>query len=133
MAGHINIQGEEVKKLDVIANDIFINCMRSSGVVAAMISEENPNIIVVDSPLLGGKYAVVFDPLDGSSNVDIGITVGTIFGIYNYNSGGLLQKGDDLVAAGYALYGSFTSLTLAMDGVVNGYTLDPVILYFLNI
>lgn len=82
LANAVNVQGEEVKKLDVIANDIFINSLKTSGKVAVMVSEENENAVFVQAPLKG-KYCVVFDPLDGSSNIDCGVSVGTIFGIYH--------------------------------------------------
>ena len=84
LAGHENVQGEEQKKLDVIANEIFINSLRTSGKVALMVSEENEQLIVVDKAdqMGSASYCVVFDPLDGSSNIDCGVSVGTIFGIY---------------------------------------------------
>lgn len=82
--GQVNVQGEQVKKLDVIANDIFINSLRSSGKVSVMVSEEDENaIFVTDQAVQGGGYCVVFDPLDGSSNIDSGVSIGTIFGIYH--------------------------------------------------
>jgi len=81
LANSSNIQGEEQKKLDVIANEIFVNALRSSGKVAVMVSEEDEEAIFVESQHQG-KYCVVFDPLDGSSNIDCGVSIGTIFGIY---------------------------------------------------
>ena len=81
LAGASNVQGEDQKKLDIISNDIFINALRSSGRVAVMVSEENEKAIIVEEGLRG-RYCVVFDPLDGSSNIDAGVNVGTIFGIY---------------------------------------------------
>lgn len=77
------MQGEDVKKLDVVANNIFINSLRSSGKVAVMVSEEDEQTIFVTEPGLKGSYVVVFDPLDGSSNIDSGVSIGTIFGIYH--------------------------------------------------
>lgn len=89
LAGNnINVQGEQVKKLDVLANDIFINSLKSSGKVAVMVSEENENAIMVETEHRG-KYCVVFDPLDGSSNIDAGVSIGTIFGIYHLVNEGL--------------------------------------------
>jgi fructose-1,6-bisphosphatase I len=141
LAGQTNVQGEDVKKLDVLANDIFINSLTSSGKVFAMVSEENEETIMVEDPKLRGKYIVVFDPLDGSSNIDAGVPVGTIFGIYqlperfegSVASFGkddvealILRPGSEMVAAGYAMYGSFTTLVLSTGHGVNGYTLDPV-------
>ena len=81
LANSSNVQGEEQKKLDVIANEIFVNALRSSGKVAVMVSEEDEEAIFVESQYQG-KYCVVFDPLDGSSNIDCGVSIGTIFGIY---------------------------------------------------
>jgi fructose-1,6-bisphosphatase I len=78
----LNVQGEQVKKLDVISNDIFINSLKTSGKVAVMVSEECENAVIVEDGLKG-KYCVVFDPLDGSSNIDCGVSVGTIFGVYH--------------------------------------------------
>lgn len=121
-----------MKKLDVVANEIFINCLRSCGKVSVMVSEENENAIFVDDPVLKGRYCVVFDPLDGSSNIDSGVSIGTIFGIYHVAEGSsgalsdVLRPGRQMVAAGYAMYGSFTILVLATSQGVNGFTLDPV-------
>ena len=79
--GAVNTSGDEQKKLDVISNEIFVNALRSSGKVAVMVSEEDEEAIIVENEMKG-KYCVVFDPLDGSSNIDAGVNVGTIFGIY---------------------------------------------------
>ncbi|KAI3641039.1 hypothetical protein MIR68_001917 [Amoeboaphelidium protococcarum] len=139
----VNVQGEDVKKLDEVSNSIFINALKSSGKVAVMVSEENENEIIVEGPLKG-KYCVVFDPLDGSSNIDCAISIGTIFGIYKLQDGdkgdsvkSVLRPGREMVAAGYCLYGSTTMLMLATknsasgDGIsgatLNGYTLDTSI------
>lgn len=127
------MQGEDVKKLDVVANEIFINCLQSSGKVAVMVSEENEEAIFVHDSLHNGQYSVVFDPLDGSSNIDAGVSIGTIFGIYQARGRtdgtvqDVLRPGREMVAAGYAMYGSFTILVLATAQGVNGYTLDPVL------
>lgn len=97
-----------------------------------MVSEENENAIFVEDPALKGRYCVVFDPLDGSSNIDSGVSIGTIFGIYHVSEGSsgaladVLKPGKQMVAAGYAMYGSFTILVLATSQGVNGFTLDPV-------
>ena len=82
MAGETNVQGEEQKKLDVLSNDIMINSLRASGKTAVLVSEENEEAIFI-SDRYRGKYCVVFDPLDGSSNIDAGVNIGTIFGIYH--------------------------------------------------
>lgn len=131
------MQGEDVKKLDVLANEIFINALASSGKVCAMVSEENEDIIQVEDRRMRGKYVVVFDPLDGSSNIDAGVPVGTIFGVYQMDDHvaqrdgpiqltDILRPGSDMIVAGYAMYGSFTTLVLTTGHGVNGYTLDPV-------
>lgn len=97
-----------------------------------MVSEENENVILVEDPALKGKYCIVFDPLDGSSNIDAGVSIGTIFGIYQIQDesscsiNDLLRPGREMIAAGYAMYGSFTILVLATSDGVNGFTLDPV-------
>lgn len=124
-----------MKKLDVLANDIFINSLTSSGKVSVMVSEENEAAILVQDEAMRGKYCVVFDPLDGSSNIDSGVSIGTIFGVYHIEDnakqdessliGNVLRPGREMVAAGYALYGSFTVLVLSTGNGVNGYTLDP--------
>lgn len=81
LAGETNVQGEEQKKLDVLSNDIMINSLRASGKTAVLVSEENEEAIFIEDKYKG-KYCVVFDPLDGSSNIDAGVNIGTIFGIY---------------------------------------------------
>jgi fructose-1,6-bisphosphatase I len=86
MAGETNVQGEEQKKLDVLSNDIMINSLRASGKTAVLVSEENEEAIIIEGGLKG-KYCVVFDPLDGSSNIDAGVNIGTIFGVYQIVSG----------------------------------------------
>jgi fructose-1,6-bisphosphatase I len=88
LAGETNVQGEEQKKLDVLANDIMINALRASGKTAVLVSEELDDAVVIEGRLKG-KYCVVFDPLDGSSNIDAGVNIGTIFGIYEVVSGQL--------------------------------------------
>jgi fructose-1,6-bisphosphatase len=81
LAGETNVQGEEQKKLDVLSNDIMVNALRASGKTAVLVSEELDNAIIIEEKNRG-KYCVVFDPLDGSSNIDAGVNIGTIFGIY---------------------------------------------------
>lgn len=82
LAGETNVQGEDQKKLDVLSNDIMINALRASGKTAVLVSEENEEAIIIEDKYKG-RYCVVFDPLDGSSNIDAGVNVGTIFGIYH--------------------------------------------------
>ncbi|CAG8480786.1 6827_t:CDS:2 [Acaulospora colombiana] len=114
-AGTQNISGDDQKKLDIISNEIFINALRSSGKVSVMVSEENDEAIIVEEGLKG-KYCVVFDPLDGSSNIDAGVNVGTIFGIYRVQEGSsgdisdVLRPGREMVVAGYCMYGSSANM-----------------------
>jgi fructose-1,6-bisphosphatase I len=129
----VNSSGDEQKKLDVFANECFINCLTFSDHVYIMCSEENEEPIIVGNKT--GGYAIVFDPLDGSSNIEANISVGTIFGIYKKDKQtpehpsvkDLLKPGRELLAAGYALYGSATILVLSTGRGVNGFTLDPVL------
>jgi fructose-1,6-bisphosphatase I len=135
VAGNTNVQGEEVKKLDVLSNELFINLLRSSYTTCLLVSEENETIIEVETERQG-KYIVMFDPLDGSSNIDCLVSIGSIFGIWRRapEMEGVagptlkeaLQPGRNQVAAGYALYGSATMLVVAAGGGVNGFMLDPV-------
>ncbi len=129
--GSENIQGEQQQKLDVYANDLFIRLLRSQGMVCAVASEENDDIVHFDN---GGKYVVTMDPLDGSSNIDVNVSIGTIFSIYRRVSTGdkatmedFMQPGTAQVAAGYIIYGSSTMLVYTTGHGVNGFTLDPSI------
>ncbi|GFZ44158.1 D-fructose-1,6-bisphosphate 1-phosphohydrolase [Saitozyma sp. JCM 24511] len=128
LAGDTNVQGEDQKKLDVLSNDIMVNALRASGKCKVMVSEEVEDAIVVKGG--SGNYCVVFDPLDGSSNIDAGVNVGTIFGVYKVkegSSGGIedvLRPGKDMVAAGYTMYGSSCNLVLSTGQGVHGFTLD---------
>jgi fructose-1,6-bisphosphatase I len=125
-----NVQGEVQKALDMITNDIFVEATRRSGYVAGMVSEEIPDIIEIgDAYQSDGKYLLLFDPLDGSSNVNVNISVGTIFSILNSESSkpgvnAFLQAGRQQICAGYALYGTSTMLVLTVGNGVNGFTLD---------
>jgi len=129
LAGETNVQGEEQKKLDVLSNDIMVNALRASGRTAVLVSEELDEAVIIEERNRG-KYCVVFDPLDGSSNIDAGVNIGTIFGIYKVrpDSKGtiedVLQPGSAMVAAGYTMYGSSANLVLSTGSGVNGYTLD---------
>ncbi len=130
LAGEINVQGEEQKKLDVLSNEVFVKALVSSGRTCILVSEEDEEAIIVE-PSKRGRYCVVFDPLDGSSNIDCGVSIGTIFGIYMLKDGGeptldnVLQPGKNMVAAGYCMYGSSCTLVLSTGSGVNGFTLDP--------
>ncbi|XP_067839285.1 fructose-1,6-bisphosphatase 1-like [Heptranchias perlo] len=128
----VNVTGDEVKKLDVLSNDMVINMLKSSFSTCVLVSEEEKNAIIVD-PDQQGKYIVCFDPLDGSSNIDCLVSIGTIFAIYRKttddqpNEQDALQSGRNIVAAGYALYGSATMLVLSSGNGVNCFMLDPAI------
>jgi fructose-1,6-bisphosphatase I len=134
-AGHTNIQGESQQKLDVYANEQFISALRSGGECCIVASEENEDFIRIDSAVSkSAKYIVAIDPLDGSSNIDVNVPVGTIFSIYRRKSvegaadiTDVLQKGTEQVAAGYVIYGSSTMLVYTTGCGVNGFTLDPSI------
>uniref|UniRef100_A0A0D3G850 fructose-bisphosphatase n=4 Tax=Oryza TaxID=4527 RepID=A0A0D3G850_9ORYZ len=144
----VAVQGEEQKKLDVLSNEVFVKALVSSGRTCVLVSEENEEAIIVDAPLRGNHefdkimvtvsshqklhgYCVCFDPLDGSSNIDCGVSIGTIFGIYmikdkdNVTLDDVLQPGTDMLAAGYCMYGSSCTLVLSTGNGVNGFTLDP--------
>ncbi|XP_072137752.1 fructose-1,6-bisphosphatase 1-like [Mobula birostris] len=130
--GSINVTGDEVKKLDVLSNDMVVNMLKSSFSTCVLVSEEEKNAIIID-PDKQGKYIVCFDPLDGSSNIDCLVSIGTIFAIYKKTSDGqpnekdALQSGRNIIAAGYALYGSATMLVLSAGNGVNCFMLDPAI------
>ncbi len=135
-AGSVNIQGEEVKKLDVFANNQFIGVTRHGISCAGVGSEENDDIVVFDDEISNNsKYVMLMDPLDGSGNIDVNVSIGTIFSIYRRISqrGGpvnlqdFLQPGNQQVAAGYIIYGSSTMLVYATKRGVNGFTLDQSI------
>lgn len=131
LAGKVNIQGEQQMKLDVFANETMIQMNSYTGRLAAMASEEVEGIIPIPEEYGIGKYVLVFDPLDGSSNVDVNATIGTIFGIYRrVTSGGqgtlgdCLQEGRRLAAAGYIIYGSSTMMMYTTGQGVHGFTLE---------
>ena len=133
--GTVNIQGERVKKLDVFANEQFIAAFKAGGEVCAIASEENDDIISINTDISkNAKYVIAIDPLDGSSNIDVNVSIGTIFSIYrrvSLKGAGVLedfmQRGTDQVAAGYIIYGSSCMLVYTTGKVVNGFTLDPSI------
>lgn len=129
-----NVQGEVVQRLDVIANQILVRCVEAGGHVCVMASEENEDIIPIPEQFPYGKYVLMFDPLDGSSNIDVCMSIGTIFSIHRRvtESGpgtaeDCLQKGTEQVAAGYILYGSSTVLVYTTGDGVHGFTLDPLV------
>lgn len=134
MTGVRNVQGEEVQKLDEYANEQMIKYLKAGGQCCAMGSEEEEDfIIVTDEHATEANYVVLFDPLDGSSNIDVNASIGTIFSIYRRVSNGIptiddiLQAGKHQVAAGYVIYGSSTMMVYTTGKGVNGFTLDPTI------
>lgn len=133
-AGEENVQGEEQMKLDVYANDLFIGTLKARGEIGGLASEEMEDYIVFDDKIHSdAKYVVLIDPLDGSSNIDVNVSVGTIFSIYRRISEpgtsvvleDFLQPGNQQVAAGYLVYGSSTMLVYTTGNGVNGFTYDP--------
>ena len=134
--GGQNVQGEEQQKLDVVADEAFIRAFENGGEVCGIASEENDDFVAFSSETAQkGNYVVLFDPLDGSSNIDVNVSIGTIFSIYRRISpngtpatlADMLQTGDHQVAAGYVLYGSSTILVYSTGKGVNGFTLDPAV------
>lgn len=134
--GEINIQGEEQQKLDVVADRQFIKMFEMGGEICGIASEENDDFVAfTNDHAKQGKYVVLFDPLDGSSNIDVNVSIGTIFSIYRRISErgtlatleDMLQPGTKQIAAGYVLYGSSTMLVYTTGHGVNGFTLDPSI------
>ncbi|WP_417510216.1 class 1 fructose-bisphosphatase [Methylophaga sp.] len=126
-----NVQGEHQKKLDILTNDVMVEHLNWTGHLAAMVSEEIDDIITISDDYPKGKYLLCFDPLDGSSNIDINLSVGTIFsvlrcpeGIENPSHEHFLQKGTQQVCAGFCVYGPSTMLILTTGFGVNGFTLD---------
>lgn len=137
--GEVNVQGEVVQKLDDFANRVIIRRMERSGVLCAMVSEENADFISIPRQFPTGDYILVFDPLDGSANIDANVSIGTIFSIYRRTSysqqsvsiSDILQKGSMQVAAGYIIYGSSTMMVYTAGNGVHGFTLDPSVGEFL--
>lgn len=132
LAGSSNNSGDDQKKLDVLANTIMVNCLTYSEQVSIIGTEEEDEPIIIDST--GHGYAVVFDPLDGSSNIDANLSIGSIFGIYKKQANkavtcmkDLLRPGNELVASGYCSYDAATMLVLTTGHGVNAFTLDPMI------
>ena len=136
-AGDTNIQGEDQQKLDIFANDLFIKAMTRRNIVCGIASEEEDDFVAINSQDENNqnKYVVLIDPLDGSSNIDVNVSVGTIFSIYRRVTevgtpviiDDFLQKGNKQVAAGYVIYGTSTMLVYTTGDGVNGFTLNPAI------
>jgi fructose-1,6-bisphosphatase I len=142
-SGDVNIQGEQQQKLDYFANHVFINTLKRRDIVCGFASEEEDDFVVVPEAEGGfqHKYVVLIDPLDGSSNIDVNVSVGTIFSIYRRISpvgtpvtkADFLQKGRNQVAAGYIVYGTSTMLVYSTGHGVNGFTLNPALgVYYLS-
>lgn len=134
--GTDNIQGEAQQKLDVYANQVFINALEARHLVCGIASEEEDSYVTFESDVNNnGKYIILIDPLDGSSNIDVNASIGTIFSIYRRITPvgtkaelkDFLQKGNDQIAAGYVIYGSSTMLVYTIGNGVNGFTFDPTI------
>lgn len=140
LEGSTNVQGEEQKKLDVFANEHFIKALRNGGQCCAIVSEENEELITFDSELSNkGRYVVAMDPLDGSSNIDVNVSIGTIFAIWRRTSPvgkpgtkeDFIQPGSKMVAAGYVIYGSSTMLVYSTGAGVHAFTYDPTVGLFI--
>jgi fructose-1,6-bisphosphatase I len=131
LTGTPNVQGEEQAKLDVLSDELFCEAMSHSGLVCTLVSEEREEPSYVTGEGANARYTVFYDPLDGSSNIDVNVTVGTIFGIYRHRTPGrrveeLLRPGVEQIAAGYVMYGASTILVLAAgESGVQGFTLAP--------
>ena len=133
-AGSKNIHGESQQKLDVFADATFYDVLDHTGLIAGVLSEENVNIQQVPDKYPRGNYVICYDPLDGSSNIDVNVSIGSIFGIYRRVSMGneaidadFLQKGRELIGSGYIIYGSSTMMVYTTGHGVHGFTLDPTI------
>ncbi len=132
--GRQNVQGEAVEKLDIFAQEVICRAMDHTGNLCCMVSEEKEDVIPIPEKFPTGDYILVFDPLDGSSNIDVNASIGTIFAIYSQVSGekrgsleDCLQPGRNQLAAGYVLYGSSTMMVYTSGSGVHGFTLDPSI------
>lgn len=134
-ANSLNVFGEKQQKLDLFAHNTLIYSLDHIGKLAGMVSEESDRIIGIPTKHVKGKYLAVFDPLDGSSNIDVNISIGTIFGIYKKlneeidgcSENDFLQSGENLICAGYVIYGASTMLVYTTGNGVNGFTLDPAL------
>lgn len=137
-SGSENVQGERQQKLDVFADEVIYRMCDHTGRLCALVSEERDEMIKIPPEFEKGSYVLVYDPLDGSSNIDVNVSIGTIFGVYrcvDWKTRGrledVLQPGRDLVAAGYVLYGASTMLVYSSNQGVHGFTLNPELGEFL--
>merc|ERR1740121_3190223 len=139
LAGSENATGDDVKKLDIIADDIWCDCLRRSGVCGLLVSEEQESCIIVEDEATRGPFCVAFDPLDGSSNIDCNVSVGSIFSVYRRKSSGdkpctesdILRPGTEMIVAGYCMYGAATELVVTFGRGVQRFALDPALGEFL--
>lgn len=135
LAGDVNSTGDEVKKLDVIANTVWIDCLKASGVCCLLVSEEEEECVFIEDESNCGPFCVAFDPLDGSSNVDCNVSVGSIFSVYRRLSpngqkaeiADILRPGNEMIAAGYSMFGAATELVITYGSGVFRFALDPSI------
>ncbi|MBN1486463.1 MAG: class 1 fructose-bisphosphatase [Anaerolineae bacterium] len=138
-SGTVNVQGEQQLKFDVFANDAFINMNSFTGRVGIMASEELDDLVTPTEAMKSGKYVLIFDPIDGSSNIDVNVSVGTVFSVYRRKTPvgtagtqeDCLQPGKEMVAAGYIIYGSSTMMVYSTGNGVHGFTLEPTLGEFL--
>jgi len=139
LAGEQNATGDEVKKLDVISNTVFVDCLKASGVCCCLVSEEEEECIIIEEQDERGPFCVAFDPLDGSSNIDCNVSVGSIFSVYRRTSPAdkpatvkdILRPGTEAIAAGYSMFGAATELIITYLDGVHRFALDPAIGEFL--
>lgn len=139
LTGMENVQGEKVQKLDDFANEVFLNILGKSGHFCIMATEEEAEAVIIPEGYKRGNYSIALDPLDGSSNIDFNISIGTIFSVHRRVTEGegeyeqvLMQPGRSTIAAGYVLYGSSTMLVVSTGNGVHGFTLDPSVGEFLQ-
>mmetsp|Transcript_136865 Transcript_136865/g.241831 ORF Transcript_136865/g.241831 Transcript_136865/m.241831 type:complete len:405 (-) Transcript_136865:42-1256(-) len=138
LAGQENSTGDDVKKLDILADDIWVECLKKSGVCGLLVSEEQETAIVVEEKLRG-PFCVAFDPLDGSSNIDCNVSVGSIFSVYRRltpdtepaKESDILRPGTDIIVSGYCMYGAATELVVTFGSGVQRFALDPALGEFL--
>jgi len=139
LAGTANSTGDDVKKLDIIADDIWIECLSRSGVCGLLVSEEQEKAIVIEDAAKRGPFCVAFDPLDGSSNIDCNVSVGSIFSVYRRKSpddqpcteADILRPGTEIIVAGYCIYGAATELIITFGYGVQRFACDPALGEFL--
>lgn len=140
-ANVVNATGDDVKKLDVIANTVWVDCLKASGVCCLLVSEEEEEPLIIEDVTKRGPFCVAFDPLDGSSNIDCNVSVGSIFSVYrrkspateNANASDILRPGSEIIAAGYSMFGAATELVITYGSGVFRFALDPAIGEFMYV